>query len=163
LLARTSKALSRLAEVFREREMDKTYIAILLGKPHDSSGELRHFLVKDHSINTVKAYTRHPGKGLDAKEAVLTYKVLGQNGLYSVVEVKPLTGRPHQIRVQMASMGCPIAGDLRYGAQTPLEDASIGLHARSLSFMHPVQQIPLLVTAPFPELKFWERSADFFD
>jgi 23S rRNA pseudouridine1911/1915/1917 synthase len=155
LLARTSKALSRLNEMFRDREMGKIYHAIVQGKPQHNEGELRHFLVKDHSINTVKAYKTHPGKGLEAKEAVLQYKILKTNGEQSLIEVKPLTGRPHQIRVQMASMGCPILGDLKYGANIPLPDASIALHAHTLHFIHPVKKEAMQVEAPLPDLELW--------
>jgi 23S rRNA pseudouridine1911/1915/1917 synthase len=155
LLARTSKALSRLNEMFRDREMGKIYHAIVENKPQENEGELRHFLVKDSNTNTVRAYKSPPGKGLDAKEAILQYKILKTDRQQSLIEVKPLTGRPHQIRVQLASMGCPILGDLKYGAKFPLADASIALHAFTLDFIHPVKKEAMQIHAPLPDLSVW--------
>jgi 23S rRNA pseudouridine1911/1915/1917 synthase len=152
LFARTDKALSRLMLAFQQRAVQKTYIALCLNKPKEPKGRLIHWLEKQEKNNKVKVYHfAHPA----AKESVLDYQVIGQAGALTFVEVYPITGRPHQIRVQLASIGCPIAGDLKYGAHEPLPDASIGLHCRSMSFLHPVQKTTLLVEAPFPELAIW--------
>lgn len=156
LLARTSKALERLSKNFRERDMAKTYLAVVLGQPPKPTDELRHFLVKDAATNTVRAFDRQPGRGMEAKEGVLRYEFISAVGNLSLLKINPLTGRPHQIRVQLAAIGCPIAGDLKYGARTPLPDASIGLHALQLSFEHPVRHEPFTVRAPLPTLDFWE-------
>lgn len=155
LLARTSKALERLSKNFRERDMAKTYLAVVIGQPFKSADELRHFLVKDAATNTVRAFARPPGWGLEAKEGILRYESISTIGNLSLLKVSPLTGRPHQIRVQLAAIGCPIAGDLKYGAPAPLPDASIGLHALRLSFEHPVRHEFLEVEAPLPTLDFW--------
>jgi 23S rRNA pseudouridine1911/1915/1917 synthase len=157
LLARTSKALARLNEMFREREIGKVYWAIVQGKPTDLEGELRHFLVKDTHNNTVKAYKNPPSKALDAKEAILTYKTLQTNGKQSLLKVMPHTGRPHQIRVQLASMNCPIIGDLKYGADVALSNASIALHAYTLNFTHPVKKEAMQIHAPLPDLSIWTQ------
>ncbi|MBL7797844.1 MAG: RluA family pseudouridine synthase [Saprospiraceae bacterium] len=152
LFARTDKALGRLTTQFRERKVSKTYLALVLHKPDKPSGELRHFLEKDESRNTVRAYAKSFG---DAKEAVLHYTWIGEIGKCHLLEVRPLTGRPHQIRVQLSAMGCPILGDVKYGAEAPLPDASIGLHSRLLELEHPVRLEPVRVEAPLPETDWW--------
>jgi 23S rRNA pseudouridine1911/1915/1917 synthase len=156
LLARTSKALERLSKNFRERDLSKTYWAVVLGKPPKPADELRHFLVKDTNLNIVKSFAKPPGRGMDAKEGILRYESIGTFGNLSLLKINPLTGRSHQIRVQLAAIGCPIAGDLKYGAPEPLADASIGLHALRLSFEHPVRHEPLEVDAPLPTFGFWK-------
>lgn len=148
LLARTDKALGRLTEMFRLHKIAKTYLALVLKKPAVETGELRHFLLKDEQRNVVRAYAR-PHEG--AKESVTRYRVVAAAGDWTLLEVEPLTGRPHQIRVQLAAMGCPIVGDLKYGAPTPLTDASIGLHCRRMKLMHPVRQEPIVLEAPLPD------------
>ena len=152
LFARTDKALGRLTTMFRERKVTKTYLALVLHKPEKLSGELRHFLEKDESRNTVRAYAK-PVR--DAKEAVLHYTWIKQIGACHLLEVRPLTGRPHQIRVQLSAIGCPILGDVKYGAETPLPDASIGLHSRLLELEHPVRLEPLRIEAPLPQTDWW--------
>lgn len=152
LFARTDKSLGRLTAMFRERTVHKVYLALVLAAPGSISGELRHFLRKDEQRNITRAFERPVA---EAKEAVLQYRYLGKAGVYHLVEVHPLTGRPHQIRVQLAAMGCPILGDLKYGAPAPLPDASIGLHSRSISLEHPVRKEPLRITAPLPTSAVW--------
>jgi 23S rRNA pseudouridine1911/1915/1917 synthase len=153
LFARTDKALGRLTTLFRERKVAKTYLALVLNTPKASSGELRHFLLKDEQRNIVKALPHPAG---EAKEAILRYQYLGMSGNYHLLRVDPLTGRPHQIRVQLAAMGCPILGDLKYGAPEPLPDASIGLHSASIALEHPVRKEPLFVEAPLPDRAWWK-------
>lgn len=153
LFARTDKALGRITTMFRERQVHKTYLALVLYPPRMAAGELRHFLLKDEQRNHVQAFARPNG---DAKEAVLHYELLGAAGAYHLLRVHPLTGRPHQIRVQLAAMGCPIVGDLKYGAPQPLPDASIGLHSQAIAFEHPVRKEPLEVLASVPEGAIWQ-------
>lgn len=135
--------------------MQKTYLAVTLAKPQILADTLRHFLVKDRSVNISRAFARLPKGNPEAQEAILEYEWLGEVGRFNLLRIKPLTGRPHQIRVQLSSIGCPIAGDMKYGAQTPLADGSIGLHAQKLAFEHPVRLEQLEVVAPLPELEFW--------
>lgn len=153
LLARTSKALSRMTKAFKQRKIQKTYWALTTQQPEPESGVLIHHLRKDHSRNLVTAFSK-PGK--ETKEAELSYRLIGAiNGL-NLIEIIPLTGRPHQIRVQMATIGCPILGDLKYGAKKPLEDASIALHSRELSFPHPTKNETFTLKATLPSLVCWK-------
>ncbi|MFN7325918.1 MAG: RluA family pseudouridine synthase [Chitinophagales bacterium] len=153
LFARTDKALSRLMRSFKQREVQKTYIALSLFSPVSKEGRLLHWLEKQEKNNKVRVFHfAYP----TAKESILDYQVLGESGLLTILEVHPITGRPHQIRAQLAAVGCPIIGDLKYGAHQPLEDASIGLHCRSMAFQHPVQTLILEVEAPYPPLSIWD-------
>lgn len=153
LFARTDKALTRLMRSFKQREVQKTYIALSLFSPVSKEGRLLHWLEKQEKNNKVRVFHfAHP----TAKESILDYQVLGESGPLTILEVHPITGRPHQIRAQLAAMGCPIIGDLKYGAHQPLEDASIGLHCRSMAFQHPVQTLILEVEAPYPPLSIWD-------
>jgi 23S rRNA pseudouridine1911/1915/1917 synthase len=153
LMARTDKALGRLTTLFRDKGIQKTYLALALRPPAQARGELRHFLLKDSSRNVVKAYDR-PFK--DAKESITRFEWLAEAGPYHLLRVQPVTGRPHQIRVQLNAMGCPLAGDLKYGASSALPDASIGLHCFRMELIHPVQQTPLLLHAPVPDAPWWQ-------
>ncbi len=154
LFARTDKALTRLTVLFRDRGVQKTYLALVLQEPDRSAGELRHFLLKDEQRNVVQALAK-PVPG--AKESVTRYELLEPVGRLFLLQVEPLTGRAHQIRVQLAAMGCPILGDLKYGAPTPLLDASIALHSRSIGLVHPVKLEPLLIEAPLPQVDWWKE------
>jgi 23S rRNA pseudouridine1911/1915/1917 synthase len=137
VLAKTSKALERMNALFREKETRKTYWAIVSSKPKSDSGTLVHWLKKDEKKNKTTAFSRETNGALKSE---LSYRLLSQIGSKYLLEVNPITGRPHQIRVQLASMGCVIDGDVKYGAFAPNEDASICLHARSLEFIHPVKK-----------------------
>lgn len=150
LLAKTSKAASRLSAQFREREPEKTYLAIVEGQLNPAAGELVNWLIKDQERNHTRVTSpQTPG----AKQARLRYRQLETlvmpEGARTMVEVQPMTGRSHQIRVQLAHDGAPILGDLRYGSKTPL-GKMIALHARSLTFEHPVQKQRLMICAPLP-------------
>lgn len=147
LFAKTSKALTRLNEMIREGRIGKVYWAITEQAPDPYEGELRHYILRDGKTNRSKAYTSPKG---DAKEARLRYRTLGASTNYTLVEVELLTGRHHQIRAQLAAAGCPIKGDLKYGARRSNPDGGISLHSRRMEFMHPVSGEPLLVTAPVP-------------
>lgn len=156
IMARTSKALERMNRMFQERKVQKNYWAITGQRPDPLSGHLSHFLLKDTARNVVKAYERLSNRAKDAKPAELDYELVAEVDQYFMLEVRPITGRPHQIRVQLAQIGCPIWGDVKYGFPRPLPDSSIGLHCRSLSFIHPVQQTQVNIIADPPDAHIWK-------
>ncbi len=153
VFARTSKALERMNALFRDRETKKIYWAIVTSKPSRQEGTLVHWLVKDEKKNKTTAYIRENANGLRSE---LNFTVIESKRGYYLIEVNPITGRPHQIRVQLASMGCPIAGDVKYGSEMNSPDGSIGLHARRLSFIHPVKKEPLVISAELPQNDWWK-------
>lgn len=157
LFARTSKALTRMNEAFRDRKVDKTYWAIVKNRPPELEGELVHYLLKDTTRNKTKAYDKRSNRNKKAKKSRLTYKTIGVLGDHAVLEVHPETGRSHQIRVQLAKMDCIIKGDVKYGADFPNEDASIYLHSHSLEFIHPVKKEPVKISVKAPELQMWQE------
>jgi 23S rRNA pseudouridine1911/1915/1917 synthase len=154
LFGRTDKALGRLTTLFKDRKIDKTYLALTLNAPSSTSGELRHFLLKDEKRNTVVVFNKPHG---DAKESVTRYETLEKVGNLFLLKVTPLTGRPHQIRAQLSTIGCPILGDLKYGAPNALPDLSIGLHCRSMKFVHPVRLEEVEAMADIPQKEWWEK------
>lgn len=153
LFARTSKALERMNEQFRNREVQKTYWAVTQNTPNPESGKLIHHLVKNESLNKSFAYDS-PQK--NTSECELDYRVIAKSDRYTLIEVKPLTGRHHQIRVQLSTIGCPIKGDLKYGAKRSNPDGSIHLHARKLEFLHPVTKNPVTIIAGVPNENLWK-------
>lgn len=153
VFAKTSKALSRLNDMFRNGEVKKTYWAIVKQCPPAEEGELVHYLVRNEKQNKSYAYDREV-KG--AKKAVLHYRLIGRSDNYYLLEVDLKTGRHHQIRCQLAKIGCPIKGDLKYGFPRSNPDGSICLHARTVSFIHPVSKKPVEVTAPLPDGNLWK-------
>ena len=160
ILCRTSKALERMSQIFRDRKINKTYWAIVKRRPPESKAKLTHWLIKDTQKNFVTAYDR-PKDG--AQKAELNYRTLGKLNDHWLVEVNPITGRPHQIRVQLAAIGCPIRGDIKYGFSKPNPDASINLHARRVYFVHPVKKEPFRFVAALPNQQFWEQFLAFDD
>ncbi len=152
VLARTSKALARMNKLFQEKQVTKTYWALVDKEPPQASDTLSHWLTKNPQKNRATAHRRQVPH---SKSAILTYRLLIHRAPLYLLEVTPQTGRPHQIRVQLASVGCPIRGDLKYGATKANDNASISLHARALSFVHPVKREPLRVIAPLPHEAGW--------
>lgn len=157
VFARTSKALSRLNEMFRNGEVRKTYWAITQGAPRERAGTLTHWLLRNERQNKSYAYSQEVPQ---AKKAVLSYRQIGQGERYSLLEVQLLTGRHHQIRCQLSAMGCPIKGDLKYGARRSNFDGSISLMSRRLEFVHPVSKRLVAVEAPLPVGSLWKTLLD---
>ena len=169
LFARTSKALTRLNEMFREKStslpfregsglgpINKTYWAIVQGAPKLPEARLENWLVRNEAQN--KSYIAQPG-AKEAKQAILSYKTLAKGENYTLLEVNLETGRHHQIRCQLAAIGCPIKGDLKYGAKRSNPDGGICLHARQIEFIHPVSKQDICITAPVPNDSLWQQFA----
>ena len=152
VFAKTSKALTRLNEMFRNGEVKKTYWAIVKKRPAQLEGTLVHWLVRNAKENKSYPFIKEVE---NSKEAILHYKLIGHSQNYNLLEVDLQTGRHHQIRCQLARIGCPIKGDLKYGAPRSNPDGSISLHARKLSFIHPVSKEPIELVAPVPEDNLW--------
>ncbi|WP_073346739.1 RluA family pseudouridine synthase [Bacteroides congonensis] len=153
IFAKTSKALTRLNEMFRTSEVKKTYWAVVKNAPKETEGELVHFLVRNEKQNKSYAYDKEVPK---SKKAVLDYRLIGRSEIYYLLEVDLKTGRHHQIRCQLAKMGCPIKGDLKYGSPRSNPDGSICLHARRVRFTHPVSKELIELEAPLPEGNLWK-------
>jgi len=155
VFAKTSKALTRLCEMFRTGKVQKTYHALVATKPPQDADTLTHYLTRNEQQN--KAYA-HPREVTGAKKAILDYKLIGQSAHYYLLEINLHTGRHHQIRCQLAAIGSPIKGDLKYGARRSNPDGSISLHARSISFEHPVSHKPIHIIAPYPAAdNLWQQ------
>ena len=152
VFAKTSKALSRLNDMFRLGEVKKTYWAIVKDRPKELEGELMHWMVRNEKQNKSYAYDKERP---NSKKAILRYKLIGHSQNYHLLEVDLQTGRHHQIRCQLAKMGCPIKGDLKYGSPRSNPDGSICLHARRVRFVHPVSKEIIDVTAPLPSGNLW--------
>ncbi|MBP3552995.1 MAG: RluA family pseudouridine synthase [Bacteroidaceae bacterium] len=152
VFAKTSKALSRLNEMFRVGDVHKVYWAIVKNEPKQPEAELQHWIVRNEKQNKSYAYD-HEVK--NAKKAVLKYRMIGRSDNYSLLEVELMTGRHHQIRCQLSKIGCPIKGDLKYGSPRSNPDGSICLHARRISFVHPVSKQLIELEAPLPADKLW--------
>jgi 23S rRNA pseudouridine1911/1915/1917 synthase len=155
VFGRKESATAHLSEQFRERKVEKTYLAVVGEMPSEKSGTLRHFIRKSGKGNKAIIVDEQQGK-----EAVLEYKVLGSIENYHLLEIKPLTGRYHQIRAQLAAIGCPIKGDVKYGFRRSNKDRSIHLHAWKLALRHPVSGELLNLEAPTPEDPVWKAFAD---
>ena len=153
VFAKTSKALSRLNDMFRLGEVKKTYWAIVKERPKELEGELTNWLVRNEKQNKSYAYLKEVP---NIKKAILRYKLIGHSENYHLLEVDLQTGRHHQIRCQLAKMGCPIKGDLKYGSPRSNPDGSICLHARKVQFIHPVSKEEISLTAPLPPGNLWK-------
>ncbi len=158
LFAKTSKALERMNAIFKNREVRKTYFAVVRNKPARTEGNLVHWLIKNPQKNLVTAYNKEVP---NSQRSELDYKLIGEVGGFYLLQVNPLTGRSHQIRVQLSTMDCPIVGDNKYGYPRGSRKGSICLHARRLEFIHPVQKEPVNIFAPLPVDGFWERFEKF--
>ncbi len=154
LMAKTSKALERLNKQFRERKIYKKYWAVVKRRPKKEKDKLVNWLVKNQDKNVVSFYDNAVDGSLKAE---LNYAVLGKLNDHYLLEVNPVTGRPHQIRVQLSAIGSPIRGDLKYGFRKPNADANINLHAKEIIFEHPIQKEKMRITASLPENDFWEQ------
>jgi 23S rRNA pseudouridine1911/1915/1917 synthase len=154
LMARTSKALERMNLAFKERKIQKTYYAIVRNQPPQQEGRLVHWLTKDSNKNLARAYDKETK---DSLRSELTYKLIAENNGFYLLEVKPITGRTHQIRIQLSKMGCPIVGDNKYGYPRANKDRSICLHSRSLEFEHPVTKEQMKIVAEVPGDAFWQK------
>lgn len=153
IFAKTSKALTRLNDMFRTGEVKKTYWAVVKHEPKEPEGELTHFLVRNEKQNKSYAYDKEVP---NSKKAILHYRLIGRSENYCLLEVDLKTGRHHQIRCQLAKMGCPIKGDLKYGSPRSNPDGSICLHARRVRFVHPVSKELIELEAPLPEGNLWK-------
>src|SRR3569833_672062 len=154
LFAKTSKALDRMNQLFKSREIKKTYYAVVRKKPVPEEASLVNWLVKNPQKNKTKAYEFEVGNG---QRSELNYKLAGKLEGYYLIEVNPITSQPHQIRVQLATIGCPIVGDNKYGYPRGSLRKSICLHARRLRFEHPIKKEPIEIVADIPKDGFWEK------
>ncbi len=153
VFARTGKALARMNNLFRDREIQKTYWCIVKEMPLPEEATLKHHLVKKESQNKSYAYSK---KQKGTKEAILDYRLIARSDNYFLLQVHLHTGRHHQIRCQLAKIGSQIKGDLKYGYPRSNKDGSISLHARSLEFIHPVRKDPVIIKAPVPDDPLWQ-------
>ncbi len=154
VFAKTSKALSRLNNMFRNGEVRKTYWAMVQTAPNMPEATLTNWLVRNEKQNKSYVYNNEMP---NAKQAILKYKTIGQTEHYTLLEVNLLTGRHHQIRCQLAAMGCPIKGDLKYGARRSNPDGSISLLSHKIEFIHPVSKQKIVVVSPLPTEKVWDN------
>jgi 23S rRNA pseudouridine1911/1915/1917 synthase len=157
MFAKTSKALERMNALFKSREIHKTYLAVVRNRPEPEAGNLVHWLIKNPQKNVTKPYD-HEVQGSLRSE--LNYKLLGELNGYYLIEVDPITGRPHQIRVQLSTLGCPIVGDNKYGYPRGSLKKSICLHARRIQFIHPIKKEPVDIYAKLPKDGFWDKFED---
>ena len=166
LFARTSKALTRLNEMFREKShspltnnqsspITKTYWAIVEGQPKFPQARLENYIVRNEQHN--KSYIAKSASAKNAQLAILEYKTLAHGDRYTLLEINLLTGRHHQIRCQLAAIGCPVKGDLKYGARSSNPDGGVCLHARSITFLHPVKKEDITIIADAPQTDIWSK------
>ena len=154
IFAKTSKALKRMNQLFVDKKIDKTYWALVKNAPQQQKDTLTHWLKKNPKTNTTKVY---PKEVKDSKKAILHYKILLKLQRYSLLEITLETGRSHQIRSQMAYIGSPIKGDLKYGAKRSNIDGGIHLHAKKVEFIHPVSKDSITINASPPDEKLWNE------
>ncbi len=154
VMAKTSKALQRLNKMFKAGEIHKTYWAVVDKAPQKESETITHFLIKDTNKNKSKAYDVEKK---NSKKASLTYNLIGASRTYYLLEIQLHTGRHHQIRAQLAKIGCHIKGDLKYGSKRSNEDGGISLHSRTIEFIHPVTKEKVFVSAQPPHDQVWDN------
>ncbi|MDL2277533.1 RNA pseudouridine synthase [Parabacteroides sp. OttesenSCG-928-G07] len=160
LFAKTSKALTRLNDMFRNGEVKKTYWAIVKNHPPQEENELIHWLVRNEKQNKSFVYDMEKPH---SKKAILHYKLIASSNNYNLLEVDLKTGRHHQIRAQLAKIGCPIKGDLKYGFDRSNKDGGISLHARKIAFIHPISKQEITILAPTPEDNLWKAFSDIVE
>ena len=154
IFARTGKALTRLNEMFRSKEVQKTYWAVVKNRPPKEKDHLVHYLLKNEAKNMSRAYSEEKNGALKSE---LDYLLLFSTDNYHLIEIKPATGRHHQIRVQLSMIGSPIKGDIKYGFNRTNPNASIHLHARKVEFIHPVKKEPVVIIANPPKDVLWDE------
>jgi 23S rRNA pseudouridine1911/1915/1917 synthase len=154
ILAKTSKALERMNELFREKTIKKTYLAVVNQKPDPFEDTLIHWLQKDTTKNITKVSIKEKK---DSQLAELSYSLLSSINNEHLLEVNPVTGRPHQIRAQLAYVNCPIKGDLKYGSHQKAFENTIALHAYSLEFIHPIKKEPITIKTTLPDNQLWQK------
>ena len=156
VFARTSKALTRMNELFKTQKVDKYYLAITKQRPDPLNGRLEHFLLKDTTKNRTKVYDQIGKRTKAAKKSITDYIYKGEIDGYMLVKVSPMTGRSHQIRAQLSHINCPIVGDFKYGYSYSNDSGSIYLHCRSMQFIHPVTKEPVTIKAALPKEQYWK-------
>ncbi len=157
VFAKTSKGLSRFNELLKKKEVQKTYWAVVKNQPPQEKGTLIHYLKKNHKNNKSTSYKAFIE---GSKKAILHYEILKKLNSYFLLKIDLETGRHHQIRCQLATIGCPIKGDLKYGFNRSNKNAGIHLHAREISFTHPVKKEPIKVVAPLPKDVIWDACSE---
>lgn len=158
VFARTSKAQARLNEMLKTREIKKKYLAIVKNRPPKDSDNIKNYILRNTKQNKSYIYQKEVK---DSQSAELNYKLLGSSDNYHLLEIDLITGRHHQIRAQLSSIGCPIKGDLKYGSPRSNEDASICLHSYTMVFIHPIKKEQLIITAPPPQNSLWNYFTKF--
>lgn len=158
IFSKTSKGLERMTELFKNKEIKKIYWAVVKNLPAEPVGKLCHWLLKDRENNIVTLFNEQVSL---ASYAELSYRVIYSFSPYYLMEVNLVTGKPHQIRAQLASIGCPIRGDKKYGFSSANRDKSINLHAKRIEFIHPVKKTSIVVEAPLPDTDFWRQLKEF--
>lgn len=153
IFAKTSKGLSRMNQMIRDGELNKTYWAVVENRPPDTEGKLINYLKKNAKQN--KSYVVKPTTK-EAKKAELLYEHISSGTKYHLLKIKLITGRHHQIRAQLSAIGCTIKGDLKYGSKRSNSDGSISLHAREISFLHPIKNEKINIVAPTPKNNIWQ-------
>ena len=157
LFARTSKALTRLNDMFKEKRIEKIYWAIVKDRPTEPEGTLVHYITRNTKTNKAYCYLKEVA---GSKKCILHYKIIASSDKYHLLEINLETGRHHQIRCQLSAIGCPIKGDLKYGSPRSNPDGGISLHSRKISFIHPVKDEPMVFEAPVPTESLWKAFDD---
>ncbi|GEM65516.1 RNA pseudouridine synthase [Sphingobacterium faecium NBRC 15299] len=160
VFAKTSKSLERMNKLFKDRQVKKTYLAVVRQRPLEPAGKLINWLVRNREKMVTKAFNKEVK---ESSYAELDYSLIGELNGFHLLKVEPLTGRTHQIRVQLSTMGCPIVGDNKYGYPRGSSKGSICLHSRSLTFMHPIKKEMMTLKAPLQADGFWEKFSKFKD
>ncbi|MEO5905231.1 MAG: RluA family pseudouridine synthase, partial [Saprospiraceae bacterium] len=157
IFAKTSKGKERMTALFKERKVNKTYLALVTKLPDPYEADLQNWMYKDRSKNIVEVVK---GERVGAVKARTVYKTLGKVDRFFLIQLHPITGRSHQLRVHMAFIGSPIYGDVKYGGQTIHDPNAFMLHCRKMEFIHPIQKVPVVLKAELPDLPWWRKYKD---